>query len=82
MDALDFVYLSKDIFILRSTGTEPQICVSNLTCCTTETEENLRIKASKKVKTLLQAKYSASKSSLLSIFDDLRGKDSLSVFVN
>lgn len=53
-------------------GTEPQICVSNLTCCTIETEKNLRIRASKKVKTLLQAKYSGSRNSLLSIFDDLR----------
>ena len=80
MDAL--VFISFDIFILLSTGTEPQICVSNLTCCTIETEENLRIRASKKVKTLLQAKYSGSRNSLLSIFDDLRGMDSLSVFVN
>lgn len=53
-------------------GTEPQICVSNMTCCTRETEENLRIRAAKETKTHLRTKYTAAKSSLLSIFDDLR----------
>ena len=60
--------------ILRSTGKEPQICASKMTCCTRQTEDTLRIKAAKKIKTHIQTKYTAAKSSLLSLFDDLKGK--------
>ena len=60
--------------ILRSTGKEPQICASKMTCCTRQTEDTLRIKAAKKIKTNIQTKYTAAKSSLLSLFDDLKGK--------
>lgn len=57
-----------------STGKEPQVCVSNMTCCTDQTEDTLRVKAAKKMKTLIDTKYTAAKSSLLSLLDELKGK--------
>ena len=57
-----------------STGKEPQVCVSNMTCCTDQTEDALRVKAAKKMKTLIDTKYTAAKSSLLSLLDELKGK--------
>lgn len=57
-----------------STGKEPQVCVSNMTCCTDQTEDALRVKAAKKMKTLIDIKYTAAKSSLLSLLDELKGK--------
>lgn len=57
-----------------STGKEPQVCVSNMTCCTDQTEDVLRVKAAKKMKTLIDTKYTAAKSSLLSLLDELKGK--------
>lgn len=56
------------------TGKEPQVCVSNMTCCTDQTEDTLRVKAAKKMKTLIDTKYTAAKSSLLSLLDELKGK--------
>lgn len=53
-------------------GKEPQVCVSETTCCTTQTEESLRVRAAKNLKTLLQTEYVAAKSSLLSLYDDLK----------
>lgn len=53
-------------------GKEPQICVSETTCCTRQTEDNLRVKAAKKIRTHIQTKYSAARSSLLSLFEDLK----------
>lgn len=58
---------------LSLTGKEPQVCVSETTCCTTQTEDALRVRAAKNLKTLLQTEYVAAKSSLLSLFDDLKG---------
>lgn len=62
------------VFIFCSTGKEPQVCVSNMTCCTDQTEDALRVKAAKKMKTLIDTKYTAAKSSLLSLLDELKGK--------
>ena len=66
--------LTKGFLILCSTGKEPQICLSKMTCCTRQTEDTLRVKAAKKIKTHIQTKYTAAKSSLLSLFDELKGK--------
>lgn len=54
-------------------GKEPQVCVSETTCCTRQTEDSLRVRAAKNLKTLLQTDYVAAKSSLLSLYDDLKG---------
>jgi len=53
-------------------GKEPQVCVSETTCCTRQTEDSLRVRAVKNLKTLLQTEYVAAKSSLLSLYDDLK----------
>ena len=58
---------------LSLTGKEPQVCVSETTCCTKLTEDSLRVRAAKNLKTLLQTEYVAAKSSLLSLYDDLKG---------
>lgn len=56
-------------------GEEPQVCVSytEKTCCTRQTEDSLRIKAAKNIKTRLQTRYMAAKKDMLSLFDDLKG---------
>lgn len=53
-------------------GTEPQVCVSQTTCCTKQMELTLKNDAVNDMKSKILKKYEGTKSSLISLHNDLK----------
>ena len=57
-----------------ATGTEPQVCLGEKTCCTKQIEQVLQTDNVKAFKSKIVKKYEGTTSSLITLYDDLKSK--------